>query len=69
MWVTSEPLEVEEAKAALQKVVPDLDEYVRKGQIEIVSYANWYLLGGKFDSNRVLQGWVQKEQAALAHGF
>ena len=69
MWITSPPLEVEEAREALQKAVPDLDEYFKKGQIEITSYNNWYLLDGKFDSNRVLQGWVEKEKAALKHRY
>ena len=69
MWITSQPLEVAEAKEALRKAVPDLDAYVAKGQIEIISYKDWYLLGGKFDSNRVLQGWVEKETAALKRGF
>jgi hypothetical protein len=41
MWVTSHPLEVEEAKKALRKAVPNLDEYVEKGQIEIISYIDW----------------------------
>ncbi len=69
MWVTSPPLEAEEAKEALRKAVPDLDRYVKKGQIEIVSYMDWYLLGGKFDSDKVLQGWVKKETDAIKHGF
>jgi PAS domain S-box-containing protein len=69
MWVTSPPLEMEEARTALRKAVPDLEEYVRKGQIEIISYDDWYLLGGKFDANRVLHGWVEKENAALKRGF
>jgi PAS domain S-box-containing protein len=69
MWVTSPPLEVEEAEAALRKAVPDLDLYLQKGQIEILSYKDWYLLGGTFDSDRVLRGWVEKEKAALRRGF
>ncbi len=69
MWITSPPLEVKEAKEALSRVLPNIDEYFRKGQIEIISYDNWYLLGGKFDCNRVLQGWVQKEKYAFQHGF
>jgi PAS domain S-box-containing protein len=69
MWVTSSPLEVEEARQALAKSVPNLDDYFRKEQIEIVSYSDWYLLGGKFDSDRVLQGWVKKETDALNRGF
>ncbi len=69
MWITSLPLEVKEAKAALQEAVPNLDEYLKKGQIEIISYNNWYLKDGKFDFDRILQSWIDKEQAALAHGF
>ena len=69
MWVTSPPLEVDEAKDALRDAVPDLDQYIRNGQIEILSYTDWYLLGGTFDSERVLQGWVEKEKAALKRGF
>ena len=60
MWVTSEPLGVEEARVALQKAVPDLEQYVKKGQIEILPYTGWYLLGGEFDADRVLEGWVKK---------
>jgi PAS domain S-box-containing protein len=69
LWITSPPLEVEEAREALQKAVPDLDEYFKKGQIEITSYNNGYLLDGKFDLNRVLQGWVEKEKTALKHSY
>ena len=69
MWVTSPPLEVAEATEALRKVVPDLNVYLGEGQIEIVPYAEWYLLRGEFDGKRVLKGWVEKEQAALKRGF
>ncbi len=69
MWITSPPLEVADAKEALKKAVPHLEKYLQKGQIEIISYNDWYLLGGKFDCNRVLEGWVQKETAALKNGF
>lgn len=69
MWVCSPPLEVDDATAALRQALPDLDHYLQKGQIEIISYKDWYLLGGKFVCDRVLQGWVEKEQAARKNGF
>ncbi len=69
MWVTSPPLEVAEAKRALEKKVPNLNNYLSRGQIEIISYNEWYLLGGKFDADRVLQGWVKKETDSLKNGF
>ncbi len=69
MWITSEPLQVEEAKAALSKKVLNLDDYIRKGQIEILDYTEWYTRSGKFNSDEVLQGWVEKEKVALEKGF
>jgi len=36
MWITSTPLKVKEAKAALGEVVKDLEERISKGQIEIL---------------------------------
>ncbi|MFH0896718.1 MAG: MEDS domain-containing protein [Candidatus Bathyarchaeota archaeon] len=69
MWVSSHPLDVDEAKGALRKVVADLDQRIENRQIEILTYQNWYFLGGKFDSDRLLQGLVDKETEALSRGF
>jgi PAS domain S-box-containing protein len=69
MWITSEPLKVEDAKAALKKVVKNLDHFIKKGQIEILDYSEWYTKSGKFDANNVLQGWVEKENQALKRGY
>ena len=69
MWVTSEPLGVKEAHCALQQAVPDLEERIRRGQIELLDYREWYTIGGQFDADRVLHGWVEKERAALERGY
>jgi PAS domain S-box-containing protein len=69
MWVTSEPLKVAEAKQVMRKAVIDFDEYLRRGQIEIFPYNEWYLLGGIFDDDPVLKGWVTKLEQALARGY
>ncbi|PIX27264.1 MAG: hypothetical protein COZ67_03210, partial [Chloroflexi bacterium CG_4_8_14_3_um_filter_45_15] len=69
MWITSEPLQVEEAKAALKKAVINPDDYIKKGQIEILDYSEWYTRAGKFDADEVLQGWVDKEKLALEKGL
>jgi hypothetical protein len=55
MWVTSEPLRTDEAKAALRAAVPDLDRYVQAGQIEVLDYTQWYTRSGEFRSDEVLQ--------------
>lgn len=69
MWVTSEPLQVDEAKHALQKAVPNFAEYEQRGQVEIIPYSAWYTIGGNFDQSRVLHGWVQKLKNALDKGY
>jgi len=69
MWITSEPLMVSEAQEAMRKAVKDFDEYLRQGQIEVIPYNEWYLLGGKFSDDRVLAGWVSKLEQALARGY
>ncbi len=69
MWVTSQPLEVEDAKEALRKAVPDIDVYLEKGQLEIILYYPWYVKDGAFDSDRVLNGWIEKLKTALANGY
>ncbi|KKG09768.1 hypothetical protein EO98_17345 [Methanosarcina sp. 2.H.T.1A.6] len=76
MWVTSQPLGVENAKEALGMAVPDIDAYLEKGQIEIIPYNYWYVKEGKsgsdeggFDSERVLNYWVEKLNHALASGY
>jgi len=69
MWVTSEPLVAAEAEEAVRKAVNDFDEYLRQGQIEIIPYNEWYLLGGTFDDDRVLNGWISKLEQALARGY
>jgi len=69
MWITAEPLLEDEAKNALQKAIPDIDFYLEQGQIEIIPYNDWYTKGGSFDSDRVLNGWVDKLNNALEKGF
>ncbi|MDP2895444.1 MAG: PAS domain S-box protein [bacterium] len=69
MWVTSGPLSVEQAEAALRAAVPSLDEYAARGQIEILDYRQWYIKNGKFEPDRMLQNWVDKVGEALKKGF
>jgi PAS domain S-box-containing protein len=69
MWVTSEPLDQIEARKALQKSVPDLNQYLERGQIEFFPYSEWYLGEGSFNSKRVLNGWVKKLESALSRGY
>ena len=69
MWVTSEPLQADQAIVALRASIPDLDDYINKGQIEILDYSQWYTRSGKFSAEEVLQGWVDKLKSAQERGY
>ncbi len=69
MWVTPESLGTDQAKAALRKAAPQFDACVANGQIEILDYRDWYKASGRFDPDRVRQGWLDKLDAALKRGF
>ena len=66
IWVASNPLE---AKKAFGKSVPDLEIYLEKKQMEIIHYNDWYLKEGFFDLQKVLNGWVEKLNRALASDY
>ncbi len=69
MWVTSEPVNAKEAKSALMKTIKDLDDYIEKGQLEILDFGQWYTKSGRFEAKGVLEGWVEKEEQAVSRGF
>ena len=66
IWAVSDPLTVEEAHAAMARGISDYQEYLSRGQIEIIEGSEWYL--GR-DLKKVTDGWHEKLEAALARGF
>lgn len=64
LWVTFGPVTDELAKKVLEKAVPRYEEYVRKGQIEIIPFARMQAAGGK--SGRAIEMRVDK---AISRGF
>ena len=69
VWVTSEFLDRQDVIEAMQKALPDFQSYLKKGQIEIFPYTEWYLKEGKFELQRVLNGWVEKHDKAITAGY
>jgi PAS domain S-box-containing protein len=69
LWVVAEPLTGEDARHALKRAVPDLDQYLADCSIEIVAARDWYLHEGTFDLNRVISGWNEKLARASARGY
>ena len=69
MWVTSEPLKAQEAKAALNKAVKDLDKHITENQIEITELENWYTRTGESGTGGIINSWLEKEKLAVNKGF
>jgi len=69
MWVTSEPLNQKDAENAIKKSLPNFEQYLNKKQIEIIPHNEWYLKNNEFNSQRVLDDWVDKLNYGLSQGF
>ncbi len=69
IWITSEPLNKADAKEFMKEAIPEFDAYIRTGQIEIIPSDEWYLINNTFDYHKVLNGWMEKLEKALARGY
>lgn len=69
LWVVAEPFGLEDARQALERSIPDLDQYFADESIEIVTARDWYFPDGQFDLNRVISGWNEKLAHASAKGY
>ena len=69
MWVTSEPLNQNDAENAIRKAIPNFEQYLNKKQIEIIPHSEWYLKNNEFNSQRVLDGWIDKLNYGLSQKF
>lgn len=62
LWVTGPPLGVEDARALLGAAVPELDEHVRQGRIEVVDCGSWYT---QCPLDELAQAWLARGARAL----
>lgn len=69
LWITSDPVSVDDALTSLRLEIPLLDKYLISHAIEVFPHADWYLKDGVFDPRRVIDGWNEKLNAALARGY
>jgi signal transduction histidine kinase len=69
VWVVSEPLEEEDARAALIRDIPDTRHGLAHGAIEILPGYQWYMRDGRSDSKHIIAAWEKKMNAAVADGF
>ena len=69
VWAVSDPVTEADARDALRLAVPDLDQRIEAGQMEILDGSEWYLKDGQFDLKRITSGWSEKLDDALAKRY
>jgi PAS domain S-box-containing protein len=67
--VLSQPLKFEDVIEILSRVVRDFKVYLQKGQIEIISYKDWFLDEGVINIKRVLNSRVENIKYALLNNY
>ena len=67
--VTIPSLSSYDVVSSLQKSIPDFESYLEKEQLGILRYDEWYLDGGKFNSESILKRWSDKSNQALKRGY
>ena len=65
IWGCADPLEVERAKAALGKDLPDLDQYLKEDQLIIFDHREWYRRSDKDPVPLILE----EERKSLERGL
>lgn len=60
---------MQDAQSALRRGIPDFDQHLEAGRLEIVAGRDWYLQRGQIDLRRVIAAREAKMRGALAKGF
>ncbi|MGH6836687.1 MAG: MEDS domain-containing protein [Methylocella sp.] len=69
VWAVSDPITEEGAKQLLRREIPDFDQHLAHGRIEILVGTEWFIKGDQFDLNKITGGWSEKLNRALARGY
>lgn len=64
LWITSGALSARDARKALKEAVPDLEDYTKKGQMEIISQRSWRAQNGNTDG-----AIISNLDKAISNGF
>jgi DNA-binding CsgD family transcriptional regulator len=69
LWALSDPLSRETAVEGLRQTIPDIDDHIAAGRLELVAGYGWYLAGARFDPRRITAAWFAKLAEAQVRGF
>src|SRR5665811_211467 len=69
LWIAADPIDVNIATHALEKAVPEFNNYNLQHKIEILPYTEWYLQGGNFNIEVIIKRCYEKLTESLENGF
>jgi len=69
LWIVSSDLHKEEVVEAMKSNMNDFEDYLNKGQIEIIPHTDWYLKNGKFNPGNVSRSYMKIHKSALKKGY
>src|ERR1035441_6851806 len=69
VWVVFDPLGEKEARAALERALPDAKARLAAGDVEIVPQSQWYGGDGAHRLQQLVRDWEAKLDKALAKGY
>lgn len=69
IWVTSRRADVKDALARMMRELPRFHTYLDNGQIDILPASEWYSKDGVFAGKKVVNGWIDKCNQAVARGY
>jgi DNA-binding CsgD family transcriptional regulator len=69
LWAVSDPLSCEAALDGLRERIPDVDDHVAAGRLQLAPGYGWYLRGKAFDAHHITSSWLAKLADAKSRGF
>jgi anti-sigma regulatory factor (Ser/Thr protein kinase) len=69
VWVTARPYPAERALSELRVAVPDIDQRIATGQLQIYSYDEWYLKYSRLGMDELVRVWLARKNDAVASGY
>ncbi|MBO0765646.1 MAG: MEDS domain-containing protein [Hyphomicrobiaceae bacterium] len=69
LWIAGDPWGAERARSAMRMAVPDFDQRVAAGQMQIISHDEWYRTWGTWSAAEAVKGMLCWKDQALAKGY
>lgn len=69
LWIYAQNTDEEEIACYLGKHMQGVDRYIKRGQLKLVSYNEWYLEGDSFNEVRTCEKWINYINKSKEQGY